>query len=401
MDSLEQIVPLLDGISYLGIFLIIMFSGYVVPIPEELFLVVLGYLIYAGVFSPIPVLLVVLVAAVAHDQLLYRLGRLDNSRAKWFLEQITQWTLLNRDELVKKHLLRVVFYTRFLPYVRMAGPLLAGFHQVPWKHFTIVNTAAIVVYMPLSILLGYHFHSGIEQLLAQVTVFHHLILVTLLVIIGSSVGWYIGKALGLERKLIAIMELRMHTWLPLLALLLLLGAYSLIVRAPDVATMSFELGSVKYDDPAGRLSVVYPKGFAVTATSSMFGASPVVVFNRGNTGIADEIAIRTHPIPLGSSAEEVIVRDAAVEGGVRRVESLRDLTEMKVGGVQWFYLRRSLQEGQMTVTYYTIENDAVYSVSLLEDRITQWMDSSFDEYSTPGHQALRFMLSNLTIHNAR
>lgn len=400
MGTFDQILPFLDSVSYLGIFLLIVFSGYVVPIPEELFLIVIGYLIYAGVFSPVPVLVVVLLAALAHDHLLYRLGKIDNERAKWFLEQITQWTLLSREDLVKKHLLRVVFYTRFLPYVRMAGPLLAGFHQVPWKHFAIVNAAAVVLYTPLSILIGYHFHGAIEQVLARVTIVHHVLLMAILIIGGSSIGWYIGKALGLEKKLIAIMELRIQTWLPLLLLLLLLGGYSLIARTPDVATLSYEVGSTFYEHPTEQFSLLYPRGFTIVATSSMFGASPALVFTRGNDNVPDEIAIRVHPIPLGSSAEEVIVSDATIEGGPR-VQSLRDLTEMKIAGMQWFYLKRSLHEGQLSVTYYTIENEKVYSATLLEDRIDNWMSPSFDEYKTPGHGALRFMLASFTTLNVQ
>jgi hypothetical protein len=133
----------------------------------------------------------------------------------------------------------------------------------------------------------------------------------------------------------------------------------------------------------------------------MFGTVPEVVFSRGNDTVPDEIAIRVHPIPLGSSAEEVIVRDAAIEGSGDRVTSLRDVTEMKIAGRQWFYLKRSLQEGQLSVTYYTIERDVVYSATLLEDRIDEWMDPSFDEYTTSGHSALRYMLSTFTIFHAQ
>ncbi|MEQ1678900.1 MAG: VTT domain-containing protein, partial [Chitinophagaceae bacterium] len=154
MDLLHTVVPLFEEASYLGIFILIIVSGYILPVPEDLFLIVIGYLVYAGVFPLIPVVIIAILATFVHDQILFYLGKSENERAKWFLERFSKVTMLNHEELVRDHLYRIVFYSRFIPFVRLAGPLLAGSEKVPWKKFALVDFAAVSLYAPLSIGVG-------------------------------------------------------------------------------------------------------------------------------------------------------------------------------------------------------------------------------------------------------
>ena len=65
----------LDGLSYAVIFLVAFLAGYLVPAPEEVIFVLLGYL---AVFQNINILLVILVSifgVVLADNVVYYLGR--------------------------------------------------------------------------------------------------------------------------------------------------------------------------------------------------------------------------------------------------------------------------------------------------------------------------------------
>lgn len=396
MELLDSVIPLFEGASYLGIFILIIVSGYILPVPEELFLIIVGYLVYAGVFPLVPVLVVALLATFVHDQILFYLGKTENERAKWFLERFSQVTMLNHEELVRDHLYRIVFYSRFIPFVRLAGPLLAGSEKVPWKKFALVDAAAVLLYAPLSIGIGYYFHGALELIITKLTFVHHLLSIAAVLFIGLSVGWYIGVKLGLEKKIIAVMPVKSQIWIPFFVLFVLYGAYVVWVR-PQALTPQNPADSALFVEKDGRFSFSIPTGFTLRAKSLVYGEEPVVVLARGNDTIPDEIALRILAIGPGQEFEDVLMKDVVYDGSGLSPKSLREFEKKKVGRYEFYFIRSGLFEAQLSAAYYLPKEKEVYVFTLLEDGIVDWMEPSFDMFSTPGHASLIGLLRSFTL----
>ncbi len=185
-------ISMIENLSYLGIFIFAIFSGYIIPIPEEIILLIVGYMAYAEIIHMWPAILVVILAFVIGDNVLYRLTLRNNKWVSKLINEVFSLKIVTRNRpLLEKHVHWTIFLTRFLPFMRFVGPVFSGYVKVQQKTFMIFNSLAIIIYAPLVIWIGYHFNGYLFTILDVIGEFKHPIAIAGWVIVGLLITRYV------------------------------------------------------------------------------------------------------------------------------------------------------------------------------------------------------------------
>jgi len=179
-------VTYLSHISYLGIFLAILSSGHLIPIPEGVTLIVLGYLSKTGARDIYGVLSVAVFSVMFFDMFLYVVS-LGGSRLAKQLEKKVKVHILERyADATDNKLLFLILTSHFVPGWRFANPIIAGVAKIPWRKFLLFTFLSSLVYAPVYVGIGYIFHYRIQFLLRFLSTFNKTIIpvVVILALIG-------------------------------------------------------------------------------------------------------------------------------------------------------------------------------------------------------------------------
>lgn len=168
---IEWINETAPNAPYLVIFGILLATGFGLPLPEDIPLIVGGYLCgqAAMIDHAHPSLWIMLpgcmIAIVGSDIVLYALG-------VWIGPSIHRHPILKRIVgnrnlararfMFKRHDAKFVFFARFLPGIRAPAFFTAGTFKMPIKRFLLWDGAAACLSAPWAILLGYYFHEEVE-----------------------------------------------------------------------------------------------------------------------------------------------------------------------------------------------------------------------------------------------
>ncbi|MFN3166891.1 MAG: DedA family protein [Phycisphaeraceae bacterium] len=165
VEWLEQVAP---NAPYLVIFGVLLATGFGLPLPEDIPLVIAGTLCgqtpgdHPHLWIMMPGCMV---AIVGSDVVLYYLGR-------WFGPTIHRHPILKRivgnrnlaraRVLFKRHDAKFVFFARFLPGIRAPAFFTAGTYKMPLRRFLRWDGAAALFSAPWAMLLGYYFHEKVN-----------------------------------------------------------------------------------------------------------------------------------------------------------------------------------------------------------------------------------------------
>lgn len=163
-EWLNQFAP---NAPYLVIIGILLATGFGLPLPEDIPLVIGGALCgatpdahpYIWIMLP-----GVLLAIVGSDVMLFFLGR-------WFGPTIHRHPILKRvvgsRNLARarfafaKHRAKFVFFARFLPGLRAPAFFTAGTFKMPFRKFLLWDGLAACLSVPPAVILGYYFHEKV------------------------------------------------------------------------------------------------------------------------------------------------------------------------------------------------------------------------------------------------
>ena len=163
--------PLIAHWGYWAVFGLVVLGNIGLPVPEEGILVFAGYLVWAGKFRLMHVLVAGVAAAVIGDNLGYWFGRHYGQAAiRRFGHKIfiTETRFDKARQLVARYGAYGVFVARFIPGLRfMAGPV-AGSMGLPFLRFFGVNMLGGLIYVPLSVAVGYFVGKSLGDALRQI-----------------------------------------------------------------------------------------------------------------------------------------------------------------------------------------------------------------------------------------
>ena len=166
-----MLTQLIIHFSYAGVFLILLATGFGVPIPEELPIAIAAMMARWELMHWWGALLSCLGGVLAGDMLLYGLGR-------HFGRRILNWPTARRIltperekrvmEAYYRHGLKFVVMARLIMGLRAAAFLTAGLVRVPFLRFLLVDVAAVLLSVPISFGAAYLLADSVAMALARV-----------------------------------------------------------------------------------------------------------------------------------------------------------------------------------------------------------------------------------------
>jgi membrane protein DedA with SNARE-associated domain len=177
MTGTQQIIQQLGNLSYGGVFIISLLANIVIPVPEEIGLLAIGYGSREVGLSLILIIPIVILGLLTSDLVLYYLSRRGNKIVTGFYNRIFRNRLTERKQWLEDNVKKVIFFSRFLVQLRFLGPFFAGQTKVSWKTFVIYELAALIIYVPLVVGIGWVFHNSIENIADGINVVRNIILI--------------------------------------------------------------------------------------------------------------------------------------------------------------------------------------------------------------------------------
>lgn len=198
LTELAQSAPLMP---YLVVFGTLLLSGFGLPLPEDIPLIIGGYLCGQGHADPYIMLPGAMLCILGADSLIFFLG--------WrYGHHIPKLPVLRRfltptrvrwaEQKLEQHGGKFIFVARFLPGARTAAFFAAGVFRVPFSRFIIYDGTAALISVPLIFGLALVFHAELNQAKEWIARAE----ITTLIILGLLiVGLIIGKRY-LKKRLI-------------------------------------------------------------------------------------------------------------------------------------------------------------------------------------------------------
>jgi membrane protein DedA with SNARE-associated domain len=156
MTLLNWTISYISHVSYLAILIIFAIAGTGVPIPEDVILLVAGYLASpsAGVLSLSWTIPVCILGIILADNIGYRVGKY----GRWYVKKIIPKKMLKPlKHYFKYHGAKTIFISRFLTGIRPVFPIMAGMTKMHWKKFFIYDALGGMISVPIVVLIGYFF----------------------------------------------------------------------------------------------------------------------------------------------------------------------------------------------------------------------------------------------------
>lgn len=188
-----------------AVFCVIMLESMGVPMPGETILIIAG--IYAGSTRRIellPLIATATIAAIVGDNIGYLLGR---SVGRASLQRYGKYIRLDERRikvgqyLFMKHGGKIVFFGRFVAFLRTFAAVLAGANQMSWPHFSTMNALGGLCWACLAGGGAYFFGERVERVAAPFGI---------LLLLGAA-ALIVGGALYFKRYERALEDLAERT----------------------------------------------------------------------------------------------------------------------------------------------------------------------------------------------
>ena len=188
---------LAGGNTYIGFILAALVANLFPLVPEEVFLLGLGYMAGTSSVSFIKIYFFVWVGLLIADTGLYYLSKSGTKFVLSFLKKFISMDYIDkhRDSLSRR-MPKIIFISRFIVNVRAIGPILAGATEYPYKKFIKIDMVALAIYILMMLSLGLYFKSTIEKVLSGSGFVGHIITISLLTIVFISTIVSLRKKIG-------------------------------------------------------------------------------------------------------------------------------------------------------------------------------------------------------------
>ena len=188
MNGGEEILKTVATLSYIGIFGISFLANIVVPVPEEVVVLAIGYVAGTGTINFWITLPVVIAGALLSDAIMFLLSRRNNPIVRGFYDKFFSKIFPIRQEFLEHHIEKVIFFSRFLVQLRFLGPFLAGQARVTWKKFLTYDIPALIIYVSILMWAGHYFENRLDRIFDGIDEVKNIIIL----IFGIIILWFVG-----------------------------------------------------------------------------------------------------------------------------------------------------------------------------------------------------------------
>lgn len=204
MDFLQQLIGLVQDLPLAAIwgvaFGILLLCGFGVPIPEDITLVLVGYMTFkkVGLASDQAALAVIvgLAGVLIGDGTMFTLGQRLGSRlvGVWPFRSILGGGRLEATRsFLASHGPKVLFTARFTPGLRSVVFFTSGTLGTPLKTFLFYDGIAALLSVPALVLSSWYWGAQIDQVIEHAKRAEHGILIVIVVVAALlTLKWWLG-----------------------------------------------------------------------------------------------------------------------------------------------------------------------------------------------------------------
>lgn len=180
-------------------FVILIFCGLGLPLPEDILLITLGYLVFNGYGNIYMALILGYLGIMIGDSIIFFLGNkygVQIVKNKIFSKVFTKERLRRAKRFTLDHGKKTLFFARFLPGLRTAVFFSCATLKVKFRTFFIIDSIAALLSAPIFVLLGYYFGNKIETLIELIKRIDRvvvMILITILIFVIITKKFYNRK----------------------------------------------------------------------------------------------------------------------------------------------------------------------------------------------------------------
>lgn len=185
--------------AYLTIFGVLMACGVGVPLPEDVSLLLGGYLAHRGAVVLWGMIFVGFLGILAGDSLIYLAGRRVALRAAhvptgWIARVVTKEKRAKVESLFKKHGEQIILVARFLPGIRVVAFFVAGTVGMGYGKFVLYDGLASLASAPIIVYLGYRFGERLHVIIEKIKQGQLAIVLAVVALLLGSFLWRRIKA---------------------------------------------------------------------------------------------------------------------------------------------------------------------------------------------------------------
>lgn len=178
-----------EHFSYLAIFFFALLAGLLLPIPEEIVLVVTGYLAKSGIVNPYLAAFICIFAFAIGDNILFKLSLRNNKYVTKLIHEVFSLKFISkRKDFLERHIGATIFVSRFMPYLRFIAPVFSGYVKASQKKFMLFNTLAISIYASFLIWVGYFFSDYLNVIVVEIGKIKHVLFILLMIALGLMIS---------------------------------------------------------------------------------------------------------------------------------------------------------------------------------------------------------------------
>jgi membrane protein DedA with SNARE-associated domain len=236
-------------IAYATVFLILLACGLGVPLPEDISLILGGFLAHKGAAN-LPIMMVVgFVGILAGDSLIFYFGRrlgtkVGRKPGGFFARIITPEKRAKVEGLFTRHGQKIVMIARFMPGVRAVTYFTAGSVGMPYWRFILWDGLAALLSAPVFVFLGYYFGGELDFLIEKLKEGQYAVMAGV-VIIGVGIYLWRRRSKMLQARAAAELVMQRAAVLPVVSL-------DSAEASPDSPTFIEAAGAEKQVVAAGR-----------------------------------------------------------------------------------------------------------------------------------------------------
>lgn len=183
-------VSIFQAHPYTLIFFGLLSCGLGVPLPEEFFLVMSGYVCYLNkvpdVWGLWPMFLVTWLAIGGGDFIAFSAGRRWGGKVfetRLMRKLVSENGRAKAEEFLLRYGNRTIFAARFLPGIRMPTYLLCGTLKVPVSTFMFWDGLAMLISVPIQVYLTWKYGSVLDTALKKVAELNKFFFIMALVVV--------------------------------------------------------------------------------------------------------------------------------------------------------------------------------------------------------------------------
>jgi len=175
-------------LGYIGIIIWFITFDQLTPIPEEISLLIVGYLSAHNIFNPIVAGICCLTGFIAVDTVYFFLSKKGSSFISKKIK--TSSSIMDSYKAKLKHnTFRAVIVLCFIPRMRMFAPILAGSMKLSFRRFLLFDSIALTAFTTIYLLIGIIFNKSLGAVIVKtkwlqdILFFAAIVLVAILLVV--------------------------------------------------------------------------------------------------------------------------------------------------------------------------------------------------------------------------